>query len=79
MTQVIRVCKFGCGRELGEFSTKDNKYLELDGTLHTRERCEGLKAPKQVTKDQDLSVEVLLKRLDQLGISIDLSKLRLVK
>ena len=76
MTQVIRICKFGCNTQLGEFDTKQNKYLETDGTVHTRERCESL---KQDTKGHDLSVEVLLKRLEQLGISIDLGKLRLVK
>jgi hypothetical protein len=43
MTQVIRICKFGCKTQLGEFSTKDNKYLETDGTLHIRQRCESLK------------------------------------
>jgi hypothetical protein len=76
MTQVVRICKFGCRTELGEFDTKQNKYLEIDGTLHTRERCESL---KQGPEGHDISVEVLLKRLQQLGISIDLSKLRLVK
>ena len=74
MTQVVRICKFGCNTQLGEFDTKQNKYLETDGTLHTRERCE---AKKQ--KSNDISVEVLLKRLEYLGITIDLNKLRLVK
>ena len=75
-------CKFGCGVELGQFSTKENKFLETDNkTLHTRERCESLKETSKSVPNNgnDLSVEVLLKRLDQLGISIDLSKLRLVK
>lgn len=76
MTQVVRICKFGCNTQLGEFDTKQRKYLEVDGTLHTRERCESL---KQDTKGQDISVDVLLKRLEQLGISIDLNKLRLTK
>ena len=76
MTQVVRICKYGCNTQLGEFDTKQNKYLEIDGTLHTRERCESL---KQGPKGHDLSVDVLLRRLEQLGISIDLSKLRLVK
>ena len=60
MTQVVRICKFGCRTELGEFDTKQNKYLEIDGTLHTRERCESL---KQDTKGHDVSIEVLLKKL----------------
>jgi hypothetical protein len=41
-----RVCKYGCNTQLGQFDTKQNKYLETDGTLHTKERCESLK-PKQ--------------------------------
>jgi hypothetical protein len=76
MTQVVRICKFGCKTELGEFDTKQNKYLESDGTVHTRERCEAL---KQGPKGHDISIDVLLKRLEQIGISIDLSKLRLIK
>jgi hypothetical protein len=77
MTQVVRICKYGCKTQLGEFDTKQNKYLETDGTLHTRERCESLK--QGTNGHDDLSVEILLKRLEQLGISIDLGKLRLVK
>lgn len=73
MTQVVRICKFGCRTELGEFDTKQNKYLEIDGTLHTRERCESL---KQDTKGHDVSVEVLLKKLETVGVKIDLQKLR---
>lgn len=77
MTQVVRICKFGCRTELGEFDTKQNKYLETNGTVHTKERCESLKqAPNG---HNNISVEVLLRRLEQLGISIDLGKLRLVK
>jgi hypothetical protein len=75
MTQVVRICKFGCNTQLGEFDTKQNKYLEIDGTVHTRDRCESLKQKGH----NDISVDVLLKRLETLGISIDLAKLRLVK
>ena len=77
MTQVVRICKYGCGRQLGQFDTKQNKYLEINGTVHTKERCESFKQGPE--GHNDLSVEVLLKRLEQLGISLDLSKLRLVK
>jgi hypothetical protein len=74
MTQLVRVCKYGCKNELGDFDKKENKYLELDGTLHTRERCQSL---KQVPKGHtDLSVEVLLKKLETLGIKIDLQVIR---
>ena len=38
-----RLCKYECGTELGDFDEKQNKYLEIGGTLHTRERCESLK------------------------------------
>jgi hypothetical protein len=38
-----RLCRYECGTELGDFDEKQNKYLELSGTLHTRERCESLK------------------------------------
>jgi hypothetical protein len=74
MTQVVRICKYGCNTELGQFDTKQNKYHEIDGTLHTRERCESKKKGHN-----DLSVEVLLARLESLGISINLQKLRNVK
>jgi hypothetical protein len=37
------MCRYECGTELGDFDEKQNKYLELSGTLHTRERCESLK------------------------------------
>ena len=75
-----RTCKYGCNTTLGDFDTKENKYKELDGkTLHTRERCESLKQKSVPNNGNDISVEVLLKRLEQLGVSIDLTKLRLVK
>ena len=37
------MCRYECGTELGDFDEKQNKYLELSGTLHTRERCQSLK------------------------------------
>ena len=40
----IRLCRYECGTELGDFDEKQNKYLELSGTLHTRERCQSLKS-----------------------------------
>lgn len=75
-----RTCKYGCNTTLGEFDTAENKFRELDGTLHTKSRCESLK-PKQVPNDRngnDLSVEVLLRKLETVGVKIDLAKLRLV-
>jgi hypothetical protein len=74
MTTVVKVCKFGCGQELGEFDTKQNKYLETDGTLHTRDRCEGLK--KGHNNGYELSLELVLKKLEKIGITINMEKLR---
>jgi hypothetical protein len=72
MTQVVRICKYGCSTQLGQFDTKQNKYLEIDGTVHTKERCESLKQKGHA----DLSVEVLLKKLKSVGVDINLDKLR---
>jgi len=73
MTQVVRTCKYGCGRELGQFDTKQGKYLEVDGTIHTKERCESL---KQLPNGNDLSLEVVLKKLKSIGITLDLELLK---
>jgi hypothetical protein len=62
---------------LGQFDTKHNKYLETNGTLHTRERCESLK--QKLGNGTELSVEVLLEKLASIGITLDLNKLRKVK
>lgn len=55
MEQALRHCKYGCGIELGQFSTKENKFLESDQkTLHTRERCQSLKmTSKEVTNGHE--------------------------
>ena len=79
MTQVVRTCKYGCNTQLGKFDETQRKYLETDGTVHSRERCELLKTKQVPNVHNDISVEVLLKRLDQLGVKIDLNKLRLVR
>lgn len=79
MTQVIRICKYGCNTQLDKFDVKQNKFLETDGTLHTRERCQELKNQNSVPNNgngNDISVEVLLKKLESIGVKIDLSKLR---
>jgi hypothetical protein len=75
----VRVCKYNCGTEL-VWSDEISGFIEQNGSVpHTKNRCQQVKS-KQVPNDHnDLSVEVLLKRLGQLGISLDLSKLRLVK
>ena len=51
-----RICRYNCNMKLGNFDTKQNKYLELDGkTLHTRERCESLKAKQEHSKEAKIA------------------------
>ena len=64
----IRMCRYECGTELGDFDEKQNKYLELSGTLHTRERCQSLKSQtvtgtKNVEAKQPLTLEQIDARL----------------
>jgi hypothetical protein len=70
-----RLCKYECGTELGDFDEKQNKYLEVNGTLHTRERCESLKSKPvqqpQEPQSQPLTLEELdarLKRVESIVI-----------
>ena len=85
MTQLVRICKYGCSQQLGEFDKKENKFLESDGkTLHTRERCESLKQQKNgntklTNGHNEISLELVLKKLATAGITIDLEKLRNLK
>ena len=79
----MRICKYGCKAQL-EIDKIQNKYIESDGkNLHTRERCESLKQKDQQGNHKnnkgnsnDISVQFLLKRLEQIGITINLEKLR---
>jgi len=71
----VRICKFGCNTKLGEFDTKENKYLETDGTLHTKERCESLKQNRNGNGKQEFTLEAVLKKLECIGITVDLKKL----
>jgi hypothetical protein len=66
----IRLCRYECGTELGDFDEKQNKYLELSGTLHTRERCQSLKSQTvtgtkkvETNNKQPLTLEELDARL----------------
>ncbi len=68
-----RMCRYECGTELGDFDEKQNKYLEVSGTLHTRERCESLKMKNNVKvqvphtqRQQPLTLEVVDARLKRL-------------
>ena len=38
------MCRYECGTELGDFDEHENKYREVSGTLHTRERCQSIKS-----------------------------------
>jgi hypothetical protein len=77
-----RLCRYGCGVELGQFDSKQNKYLESDNkTLHTRERCESLKENDNQKQgpnghNHELSLELVLKKLQSIGITLDLDVLR---
>ena len=66
------MCRYECGTELGDFDEQENKYREVSGTLHTRERCQSLKSPgtKKVetqAQPKTLTLEMLdirLKRVE---------------
>jgi hypothetical protein len=61
----IRLCRYECGTELGDFDEKQNKYLELSGTLHTRERCQSLKSQTTSTGTKKVETKTLsLEELD---------------
>lgn len=45
-----KLCKYGCGKELS-WDTVAKTFKEQDGTPHTKDRCESLKAPKPATTD----------------------------
>lgn len=74
----VRVCKYGCDSEL-VWSDEITGFIETKGGLpHTKERCEHVKNTNSAPNGNgnDLSVEVLLKELESIGVKIDLSKLR---
>ena len=58
------MCRYECGTELGDFDEQENKYREVSGTLHTRERCQSLKNPgTKKVETRPLSLEALDARL----------------
>jgi hypothetical protein len=57
------MCRYECGTELGDFDEQENKYREVSGTLHTRERCQSLKSPGTKKGEKTLSLEELDARL----------------
>ncbi|HZA68055.1 MAG TPA: hypothetical protein VE548_00015 [Nitrososphaeraceae archaeon] len=77
MTQLVRICKYGCNIHLGEFDTKHNKYLEIDGTLHTKERCESLKQDAKghdTIKKFHFVIDGVVKASDEKEVRDDLHK-----
>lgn len=66
------MCRYECGTELGDFDEQENKYREVSGTLHTRERCQSLKSPgtkKVETKTLSLEeLDAMLKRVESIVI-----------
>jgi hypothetical protein len=58
------LCRYECGTELGDFDEQENKYREVSGTLHTRERCQSLKSPgTKKVETRPLTLEQLDARL----------------
>ena len=73
-----RICKYTCGLQL-TWNEKANSFVEEDGTLHNKDRCQQVKdSKKQEPKQEpsDISLEIVLKKLASIGITIDLEKLR---
>ena len=58
------MCRYECGTELGDFDKKQNKYLELSGTLHTRERCQSLKSQTVTGTKKVETIPLTLEALD---------------
>jgi hypothetical protein len=44
-------CKYGCGT-LISWDAKNSRFIEADGTPHTKERCESLKQTKPEGKSE---------------------------
>ena len=75
------MCRYECGTELGDFDEKQYKYVELTGTLHTRERCESLRNQKveTKTKKQEPIVAVNQQRIGPLTLEELDARLRKVQ
>jgi hypothetical protein len=75
----VRVCKYHCNTQL-VWSDDISGFIETETKIaHTKDRCQEVKSNQAPEGHNDISVDLLLRRLSQLGISIDLNKLRLVK
>jgi len=70
-----KICDYRCGMTI-QWDKKESVFRELDGKVHNKQRCESLKQKSVPNKWDDTSLDVLLKKLASIGISIDLQKLR---
>jgi hypothetical protein len=68
-----RVCKYSCGTML-VWSDDISKFIEeTGGVIHTQERCKSIKESKK--SKQQFTLEAVLKKLESIGVKIDLDKL----
>ena len=74
----FRICKYTCGKQL-TWNEKANSFVEEDGTLHNKDRCQQVKESKQgkapSTQQEEFTLEVVLKKLQSIGISVNLEEL----
>jgi hypothetical protein len=78
MSEYVKECIF-CKAKIRMSDKRENKWRPYneDGSEHD---CKNKNGNKSVPNNgNDLSVEVLLKRLESVGVKLDLSKLRNVK
>jgi len=65
----VRVCKYGCDTEL-VWSDEISGFIETKGGVaHTQERC------KQVKSKQEITLELVLRKLETHGIIINVERL----
>jgi hypothetical protein len=60
----IRLCRYECGTELGDFDEQENKYHEVSGTLHTRERCQSIKSQTSTSTGTKKVEPLTLEQID---------------
>ena len=68
-----KLCQNSCGTKI-YLAKKGNKYLpyNLDDTIHT---CPKREPIKQETKQQEFTLEAVLKKLASTGITVNLEEL----
>jgi len=69
----VRVCKYGCDTEL-VWSDDISGFIETKGGLpHAQERCKQVKESKK--PKQQITLEAVQKKLESIGIIINLERL----